>query len=457
MATHTLDMTKGSVVKKLLLFALPILMSSLLQHLYTIADRVVVGNFAADGTTALAAVGATGHATNMLLNLFVGISLGANVVCSNLRGARNFEKMRKCMHTAVLLSVFFGVALMIIGLLLSETILTMMNTPADILPSAVTYMRIYFMGMPASLIYNFGAAILRSHGDAKRSMYILGCTGIVNVVLNLILVIIFKLDVEGVAIATIIAQYLSAVAVLWILFSPRQEYKLRLRELRIHKKLLVRMVAIGVPCGINGILQSVSNVILQSSVNEFGKYVIAGNTAATDINQFAYLVNGAFSSACVSFSGQCCGARVYKRLDKLAVTAALCNSAIVLMLAGVMTIFPRFLLGLFNPDPAVVEAGMFKLILLSWTTVFFGVSETMVGCVRGMGKSLAPTVVNIICLCGMRLAWVLFVFPHCPHDPRYLYLCYPVSWIMASVIQTGSFIRYRKQLGNNRKAVSNEI
>lgn len=443
---HTLDLTKGSVTKKLISFAIPILLSSLLQHLYTIADRVVVGNFAADGATALAAVGATNSATNLLLNLFVGISLGANIVCSNLRGANRQEKLRKCMHSAVVLSAIFGVVLMVIGLALAKKILTWMATPADVLPAATTYMRIFFMGMPGSLVYNFGAAILRAHGDSQRSMYILGVTGLVNVVLNLVLVIGLHLDVAGVAIATITAQYLSAGTVMWILFSPKQEYKLRLRELRLHKDLVGKMVAIGVPCGINGILQSLSNVIIQSSVNSFGKYVIAGNTAATDINNFAYLVNGAFSSACVSFAGQCCGARQYKRLDKLVVCSATWNSLIVVLIATVSTIFPRQLLGIFNSDPAVVDAGIFKLILLSWTCVFFGISDSMVGCIRGMGKSLSPTVLNVICLCGIRLLWVLFVFPYCPHDPRYLYLCFPVSWVIAAILQTCNFIYCRKRL-----------
>ncbi len=443
---HTLDMTKGSVTKKLLSFAMPILLSTILQHLYTIADRVVVGNFALDGPTSLAAVGATNAATNLLLNLFVGISLGANIVCSNLRGANNQEKLRKCMHSAVVLSAIFGVVLMIIGLSLAKTILVWMDTPEDVLPLATAYMRIFFMGMPGSLVYNFGAAILRSHGDSKRSMYILGVTGIVNVVLNLVLVIGFHLDVAGVAIATITAQYLSAMAVMWILFNTEQEYKLRLKELRLHKELVSKMVAIGVPCGINGILQCLSNVILQSSVNSFGKYVIAGNTAATDINNFAYLVNGAFSSACVSFAGQCCGARKYKRLDKLVVVSATWNTVIVALIATAATIFSRTLLGIFNSDPAVIEAGVFKLVLLSWTCIFFGISDTMVGCVRGMGKTIGPTVLNIICLCGLRLVWVLLVFPHCPHDPKYLYLCFPVSWVIAAIVQTCNFIHSRKQL-----------
>lgn len=443
---HTLDLTTGSVTKKLLSFAFPILLSTILQHLYTIADRVVVGNFASDGTLALAAVGATNSPTNLLLNLFTGISLGANIVCANFRGANNQEKLRKCMHSALVLSVIFGVVLMAMGLALAEKILVWMETPADVLPMAVTYMRIFFLGMPGSLVYNFGAAILRAHGDSKRTMYILGVTGLINVILNLIFVVCCHMDVAGVAIATIVAQYLSALAVMWILFDQKQEYKLRMKELLLHKEMVSKMVAIGVPCGINGILQCFSNVFIQSSVNSFGKYVIAGNTAATDINNFTYLVNNAFCAACVSFSGQCCGAKQYKRLDKLVVSSAIWNSVFVVAIAAVVTMFPRQLLGIFNPDPNVVDAGMFKLILLSWTAMLYGISDTMVGCIRGMGKSVSPTVWNIICLCGVRLAWVLFVFPYCPHDPRYLYLCFPVSWVIALVVQTCNFIHCRKQL-----------
>ena len=443
---HTLDLTTGSVTKKLLSFAFPILLSTVLQHLYTIADRVVVGNFAFDGPSALAAVGATNSPTNLLLNLFTGISLGANIVCSNLRGANDQTKLRKCMHSALVLSAMFGVVLMVAGLVLAEKILTWMDTPADVLPMAVTYMRIFFLGMPGSLVYNFGAAILRSHGDSKRSMYILGVTGFINVLLNLLLVMVCHLDVAGVAIATITAQYLSAIAVMWILFDQKQEYKLRFKELGLHKEQVNRMIAIGVPCGINGILQCLSNVIVQSSINSFGTYVIAGNTAATDINNFTYLVNNAFCAACVSFSGQCCGAKQYKRLDKLVVSSAIWNSVFVVAIATVVTIFPRQMLGIFTSNPQVVEAGMFKLILLSWTAMIYGIGDTLVGCVRGMGKSLSPTVLNIICLCGVRLAWVLFVFPYLPHDPRYLYLCFPVSWVIALVVQICNYIRCRKQL-----------
>lgn len=443
---HSLDMTQGPIAKKLLLFALPILASSLLQHFYAIADSMVVGNFAADGTTAQAAIGATNHATKMLLNMFLGISLGANVVCSKLRGAKDHRQLRKSMHTAISLSVVLGILLMVLGLGLSRWLLTVMKTPEDVFPHALIYIRIIFLGMPATIVYNFGSAIMRANGDTTRSMYILGITGIINVMLNIVLVAVFQMDAAGVAIATITAQYLSALATLWILFSKKQDYKLRLKELGLDKQLALRIISIGVPCGINGILQSVSNVALQSSVNAFGKEVIAGTAAAADISCFAYLVNDAFAAACVSFSGQCCGAKEHKRLDKLVLVAAVCDSVIVLVMAAVITVFARPLIGLFNPNPAVVEAGMFRLLLLSWTTVFFGISECLVGCVRGMGKSLSPTVINLFLLCGVRVAWALLVFPFLPNRPEYLFLCYPISWVLALAAQAINFIHCRRRL-----------
>lgn len=443
---NSLDMTEGPIIKKLLLFAIPVLLSSLLQHFYTIIGNVVVGNFAADGTMAQAAIGATNHATKMLLNLFLGISLGANVVCSRIRGAKDHGQLRKSMHTAMLLSALLGVTLMILGILLSGWLLNIMKTPNDVAPYALTYIRIIFLGMPATLIYNFGSAIMRSNGDTTRSMYVLGVTGLINVVLNIVLVAVCQLDAAGVAIATIITQYLSALAILWILFSPKQEYQLKVKELVLDKRLTANIITIGIPCGLNGILQSLSNVALQSTVNTFGKEVIAGTAAAADISCFAYLVNDAFAAACVSFSGQCCGARAYKRLDKLARSAAACDSVIVLAMATLITIFARPLLGIFNPDPAVVEAGMFRLLLLSWTTVFFGISESLVGCVRGMGKSMSPTAINLFFLCGIRILWALLVFPYLPQDPAYLFLCYPISWVLALAAQAINYIHCRKQL-----------
>ena len=443
---NTLDMTEGPIAKKLLLFAVPIILSSLLQRCYTIADSIVVGNFATDGTAAQAAIGATLPAINIMLNLFLGFSIGANVVCAKQRGARDHAQLRKSMHTAVVLAVILGIVVMVLGICLSPSLLKLVNTPKDIQKDALLYMWIVFAGQPAAMVYNFCAAIMRSHGDTKRSMYILAITGLVNVGLNLVLVICCHWNVAGVAVSTAVANVLSALAALYLLFSKKGEYKLSLRELRPDGRLLWNMISIGIPCAINGSLQSGSNLILQSSVNSFGEAVIAGNSAATNINCFPYLVNDALSAACVSFSGQCCGAKIYKRLDKLAVRACLIDCVLVLVMAAGITIFARPLLGLFNPDPMVTQTGLFKLILLSWTTVFFGISECLAGCVRGMGKPLSPMIINLFSMCGLRLIWTLVIFPLLPHQPEYLYLCFPISWFIAMLIHIGNYIICRRKL-----------
>lgn len=443
---NTLDMTEGPIVKKLLQFVVPILLSSILQRCYTIADSVVVGNFSADGTAAQAAIGATLPAINMMLNLFLGLSIGANVVCAKQRGAQDHVQLRKSMHTAVILATALGILVMVLGISLTPMLLKLVNTPKDIEKEAMLYMWIVFAGQPAAMLYNFCAAVMRAHGDTKRSMYILAITGLVNVGLNLVLVICFHWDVAGVAAATAVANCLSAIAALYLLFSKKGEYKLRLRELRPDGRLLWNMVSVGVPCGINGTLHSASNLTLQSAINNFGETVIAGNSAATNINCFPYLVNDAFAAACVSFSGQCFGAKVYKRVDKILLRAALCNSIIVLVMAAGITVLAKPLLGIFNPDPLVTQEGLFKLILLSWTTVFFGISECFIGCTRGLGRTVSPTVINIFSLCGLRLLWVLVLFPLMPHEPEYLYLCFPISWFIAMIVHWINYRSCRKRL-----------
>ena len=445
-ATHTMDLTQGSVTKKLISFALPIYLSSVLQHLYTIADRAMVGNFAKNGAIALAAVGATGSATSLLLGLFTGISVGVNAICSNLKGARRDAELQKAMHSAVILSGILGIILGVAGFFLSGRILTLMSTPKSVLADATLYMKIYFTGVPAAMVYNFGAAILRSHGDTKRPMYILGLTGLVNVGLNLVFILGLHRGVDGVAIATVVAQYLSAGVVLWVLFSPKEAYRLQLNRLGLDRAQTWKMISIGVPCGLNGILFSISNVILQSSINSFNSAdIIAGNTAASDINNFMYLACDALCVACVSFSGQCFGAQQYKRLDKLAISASVTGLTVMLVFSGIILAFPRTLLGIFNSDPSVIEAGLFHLRVCSLGTVLYVVAPIMTGTVRGMGKSMMPMILNILCICGVRLLWVLVLFPHY-RQINFLYLCYPVSWGCCTLAQLVYFLHCRKKI-----------
>lgn len=442
-STHTLDLTKGSVTKKLITFVIPIMLSAVLQNLYTIADRVVVGRFVGD--SALASVGATGSAIALILNLVYGVAIGVNVVCANLKGARNQTGLDQCMHTVMLLAVILGLGMGALGVVLSRPIMVLMSTPKEVLDGAVLYMQIYFVGVPVLLIYNFGAGILRAFGDTKRPMYILAITGIVNVALNLLFVCKLHMGVAGVAWATLAAQAISAAAVVWILFSKRGEYGLRLKSLRLHKKQLMKVLRVGIPCGFNGVVFNIANVILQASINSFGSVaIVAGNTAANDVTNFNYLVINSFNAGVVSFSGQCFGAREFKRIDRLAWVSLLWCNVILVAMAIVMTVFAREILGLFNSDPAVINAGYFRMVLCVWTYIIYAPSEIFTGCTRGMGRTTVPTFLNLVGVCVPRIIWMLVLFPFF-HTPEFLYWCFPVSWTISSGLQMIYYYIIRKK------------
>lgn len=440
---HTMDLTTGSVTKKLLLFALPILASYVLQHLYNAADKAVVGQFA--GKLALGAVGSTGSAITMLLNLFSGLAIGVNVVCSNLRGAHKETELRQCMHTSVLVSFICGLALCIIGQFLTRPLLILLKTPDDVIDGAELYMRIYFAGVPASLLYNYGAGILRAYGDTKRPMIILALSGLVNVALNLVFVIVFNMTVDGVAWATVASQVISAAAVMFILFSSKDEFRLRFHELKIDFTSFRSIIRVGVPCGLNGLVFSISNMILQSYVNSFGSTVLAGNVAADGITGLIYQFVAAFYSACVSFSGQCYGAGKYKRIDKLLRSSLLVCVGTMTVFALFSTFSPRPLLAIFDPDPEVVEAGIPKLTILAWSYIIYAISDMFLGCLRGMRKSGIPTMINAFGICLPRVLWARFIFPLHP-TVGMLYICYPISYIISSGAQGLYYFYCRKKL-----------
>lgn len=445
-SSGTMDLTKGSVSKQLIAFALPILLTNILQHLYTVADRVVVGQFAQSGEIALAAVGATSSATTLFLNIFTGLAIGTNVICANRRGARNQKDLELCMHSSMLLSIVTGLCVGLLGILLCRPLLTLLDTPQMVIDQAVLYMRIYFIGVPASLVYNFGANILRAHGDTKRPMYILSLTGLVNVGLNLVLVIVFKMSVAGVAIATITAQYISAVAVVCILFSPKGAYKMEFKRLRFHKESMRAVVRVGVPCGLNGMVFTLSNLILQTALNSFDSaIVIAGKTAAMDLSTLVYQVIGAFYTACVSFSGQCYGARQYRRIDSLLLRGVGLCWLFMSVISTICTVFARPLLGLFNSNPEVIEVGIGVLIINCWGYMLYSVSEVVLGCLRGMGKSGVPSFLNLLGICLPRLIWVFLIFP-LNATVSFLYLCYPISWGISAALQSGYYLYCRRRL-----------
>ena len=443
---NTLDMTQGSIVKKLFAFAVPLILSLVLQQMYNLADRAVVGQFAVNGKDALAAIGATSSITALLLNMSNGLGSGVNVRCANLRGAGKEKTLRKSMHTGVLLAVVAGASLGLIGIFISRPMLFLLGTPETILDKSTLYMQIYFAGLPATTVYNFGAAILRSHGDTKRPMYILMFSGLLNVALNLILVVVFKMDVAGVAVATAIAQCISASCVMGILFHKKDVYKLTFKELSFHGKSLKVILSIGIPNGLNGILFSLSNLVVQSSINSFNNTaIIAAKTAAGDAASLVYQIIHGFALACVSSSGQCYGARKYKRIDKLALKGVLSCGALVAAASALMTLFPAFVIGIFNDSPDVIAVGKNILLINIWSYLIYTVSDIYLSCTRGMGKSMGITVMNIAAIILPRMIWIWFVFPSC-RTIEFLYLCYPISYLISAAAQVIYFKIVRKKV-----------
>lgn len=440
-----LDLTTGSVTKKLMSFAMPILASNMLQHLYNAADKAVVGRFAVNGDLALAATGATGTAITLLLNLFVGLSLGANVVCANMRGAAKPRELRRAMHSSILLAAITGVFAMVLGIFVARPFLVVMGCPENVLDLAVEYMRIYFVGVPFSLLYNFGSAILRAHGDTKRPMNILAISGLVNVALNLVFVICFKMDVDGVGWATVISQVISAVVVLWILFKPDGGFDLDMVELKLHKRELASIARVGIPCGLNGLVFSVANVIIVSSINSLGYETVGGYSASSGVTGIVYQVLAAFYSACISFAGQCYGAGLYKRIDKLVLSSILISSGMMAVLSLVATLFPQFMLGLFTDNEAYIKSGTSQMLITCWGYLLYGASESFLGCLRGMRRSGMPTLLNAAAICVPRLVWVFFFFPLC-REVWFLYLCYPISYVFSTTAQGLYYFKVRKQL-----------
>ncbi|MBR4864444.1 MAG: MATE family efflux transporter [Oscillospiraceae bacterium] len=448
---RTMNLTEGSIVKKMLVFSAPLIAGNLLQQLYTVADRVVVGRFAADGATALAAVGATAQPVNLVLGFFMGIATGASVICSNMLGSGDKEGLRKNMHTAVLLALLCGVAMSVITIPLVEVFLRWLGTPESVLQPAVSYMQLYMLGVPASLVYNVAAGIFRAHGDTKRPMYVLSLSGLVNVALNLVLVIGFHLDVVGVAVATVVSQYLSAGALTWVLFNAKDQYALTRKELRLNKKQVGEILRVGIPSGLGGIVFSASNLTIQTAVNQLasesanGAALIAGKTAANDINTFIYQLHGALASSCVNFAGQCYGAKKYKRIDKVVFTGVWLSVAFMAIPIALSCIFAPQVIGIFNSDPEVMGYGERFLRILTLSLLLFPLAECCAASSRGMRHAMMPTMMNLIAICGIRVGWVLFVFPHF-RTIEGLYLSNPVSWLACSALQLIYYICVRRKL-----------
>jgi len=442
---YGMDMCSGSILKKMLLFSLPLMCSSILQLLFNAADIIVVGNFAGD--EALGAVGSNTALINLLTNFFMGLSIGANVLVARYYGAKQEKDLTETVHTAMLLSVCSGVILTLIGCVGSKEILVRMQTPEEVLPLAVIYLRIYFLGMPAMMLYNFGSAILRAVGDTKRPLYYLSGAGVINVILNLIFVICLKMGVAGVALATVISQCISACLIIRCMMREEGGIRLEVKQLHIYKDKFIRILQIGLPASFQGIIFSFSNVIIQSSVNSFGAVTVAGNSAAANIEGFVYVAMNAFHQATISFTGQNVGAAKYERVNKILYTAEGCVFVVGLLMGNLVTVFGRSLLGLYTSSAVVAEAGMKRMNVICRTYALCGMMDVMVGSLRGLGYSVMPMIVSLIGACGLRLIWIFTFFQTEPfHTVTSLYLTYPASWLMTFAAHVVCFIIVRRKL-----------
>ncbi len=442
---YEIDMCSGSILKKMLLFAVPLMCSSILQLLFNAADIIVVGQYAGDHS--LAAVGSTTSLINLLTNLFLGLSVGSNVLAAHFYGAKQDKDLSETVHTSILLSLLSGVFLSVVGMVGAKQILMWMDTPAEVLPLATVYLRIYFLGMPAMMAYNFGSAILRAIGDTKRPLYYLTLAGVVNVLLNLLFVIRFHMDVAGVATATVISQCLSAILVLWCLTREEGAIRLNIRRLRIYPEKFIKILQVGIPAGFQGVVFSLSNVVIQASVNSFGATVVAGNSAALNIEGFVYVAMNAFHQAAISFTSQNMGAAKYERINKILITAELCVLVVGTLLGNLVVYFGYPLLSLYTNSAEVAVAGMVRLKIICSVYALCGMMDVMVGSLRGMGYAIMPMIVSLIGACGLRLLWIFTFFRMEQfHTPTSLYLTYPVSWTLTFLVHVICFIVVRRRL-----------
>ncbi|MEY8402740.1 MATE family efflux transporter [Oscillospiraceae bacterium 44-34] len=429
---HRIDMCSGSLADKILLFALPLMASSLLQLLFNAADVVVVGRYA--GKEALAAVGSNTSLINLLINLFVGLSVGTNVVVARDLGAGRHDKVGQSVHTAMTLALSSGVVMMVFGIVMARQLLEWMSSPTDVIDLAGVYLRIYFLGLPANFVYNFGAAILRAQGDTQRPLYFLTFSGVVNVVLNLIFVISLQLDVAGVALATIISQYISAVLVVRCMMREQGSLHLDLKKLGLKKQVVLRIVQVGLPAGFQGVVFSLSNVVIQSSLNSFDDSIlVAGSSAGSNIESFVYASMNAFYQAAITFVGQNYGAAKCDRVDKVARQCVGFAVIFGLIFGNLAYLFGAPLAGIYAPgEPEVVQQALIRMSFICCPYFICGIMDTLVGVLRGLGSSVIPMITSIVGACGLRLLWVAAVFP-LYHTPSCLFLSYPVTWSITAL------------------------
>lgn len=434
---YEIDMCNGPLTRKIITYCIPLALSGILQLLYNAADIIVVGRFS--GPTALAAVGSTGSLINLIVNLLIGLSVGASVCVANFYGAGREKDVRETVHTAMLISVIGGVIVAVVGMVFAKTFLGWMGSPDDVIDQATLYLRIYFAGMPLTMAYNFASAIFRALGDTKRPLYYLAVSGLVNVILNLIFVIVFKMGVAGVATATVVAQAVSTTLIIMCMIRSHSVIHLQRDMLRIHGDKLKEIVRVGLPAGLQGTIFSISNVLIQSSINSFGSIAIAGNSASSNLEGFMYTSMNSVYQAALSFAGQNMGARKYSRLKKVLCNCLAIVTGIGIGMGAIMYLFRYQMLGIYSSDMDVINFGIERLELFCLTYFTCGAMDVMVGQMRGMGYSIVPMIVSLVGVCGIRIVWIFTVFK-ASNSLLTLYMSYPVSWVVTLAVHFSTFL-----------------
>ncbi|MCI9102789.1 MAG: MATE family efflux transporter [Lachnospiraceae bacterium] len=440
--SYEMDMCSGPLLGKILSYAMPLMLSGILQLLFNAADVIVVGRFA--GHESLAAVGSTSALVNLLINVFIGLSIGANVLVAQYFGARKDREVSETVHTAVTVSLVCGVLLVVIGTFASAPLLSLMETPADVLDKASLYMRIYFMGMPVIMLYNFGAAILRAIGDTRRPLYFLMTAGVVNVLLNLMFVIVFHMGVAGVALATVLSQCISAALVCRCLAKSDGSYRLEFSKLRINRRMFGRIARIGLPAGFQGAVFSISNVLVQSSLNSFGSVAMAGSTAASNLEGFVYNAMNSIYQTNLSFTSQNIGGGKFSRINRILMLCLAVVTVIGLVMGGSFVLLGSNLLGIYSSDPAVIQNGLKRMMVICAPYFICGWMDVLVGSLRGLGYAVLPMLVSLTGACGLRVVWLYTVFQWHP-TLETLYLAYPVTWLVTAIVHLCCFLLVRRK------------
>ena len=441
--TPDVDMCNGPLVGNLLRFSIPLMASGILQLLFNAADIIVLGQFAS--SSAMAAVGATSSLNSLLVNLFLGLSIGCSVVMAHSYGAQDWRRVHDTVHTAVLLALICGAVLVVAGIPLLPILLRWMDTPADLLNQSILYMRIVFVGMPAMMLYDFGAGILRATGDTRRPLFFLTVAGITNASLNVIFVLVFQMDVAGVALATSISQYLSAFLILRCLSEPGTHYQLHPREMRICKPVLVQIIRVGLPAGIQSAVFSISNVLIQSSINTFGTLAVAGSTASSNIENFVYTAMNSVYQAALNFTSQNIGAGKKERIPLILRDCLMIVTVIGLVLGGLAVLFGRQLLSIYSSDPEILPYGLERIRVICLTYFLCGLMDVTCGVVRGMGAAVTPTIVSLTGACVLRIIWIYTIFVAF-HSLFVLYLSYPVTWVVTFAVHMICFSIFFRRL-----------